>query len=205
MVNGQCKDASGAIYSMEIVPSSLMAQTNRWMLYPKLPQKGITTCGGETILGSEEIKYKFLTMKREFTNLPAHRGIKLYFHMYQIDAYTNESVYFMLNGKKYPYTPTVERKEICGDPLILDSIVKIDLPDDSHIENSLAFEVVVNGKVKVGINNVILFLLNCDGCNNQVAFKLESIPVYSLSTPPVKGLEVKVIFDEPIYNSTAMS
>jgi hypothetical protein len=110
MLNGQCKDTSAAIYSMEIVPSSLMAQTNRWVLYPKLPQKGITTCGGETILGSEEIKYKFLTMKREFTNLPAHRGIKLYFHMYQIDAYTNESVYFMLNGKKHPYIPTVERK-----------------------------------------------------------------------------------------------
>ncbi len=156
-------------------------------------------------MGSEEIKYKFLTMKREFTNLPAHRGIKLYFHMYQIDAYTNDSVYFMLNGKKYPYSPTVERKEICGDPLIFDAIVKMDLADDLHSEGSLMFEVVVSGKVKVGINNVILFLLNCEGCKNQVGFKLESIPVYSLSTPPVKGLEVKVIFDEPISNSTAMS
>lgn len=92
--------------------------------------------------------------------------------MYQIDTYTNESVYFNLNGKRYPYVPSIERKEICGDPLILDSIVKIELFDDTHIENSLTFEVIVNGKVKIGINNVILFLLNCDGCNNQVGFKL---------------------------------
>jgi hypothetical protein len=50
--------------------------------------------------------------------------------------------------------------------------VKIDLPDDTHVDSTLIFQVVVNGKVKVGINNVILFLLNCDGCNNQVGFKL---------------------------------
>lgn len=71
---------------------------------------------------------------------------------------------------------------------MLDSIVKVDLLDETHVEGNLLFEVIVNGKVKVGVNNVILFLLNCDGCNNQVGFKLESIPVYSLSTPPVKGL-----------------
>lgn len=172
MVSGMCKDTSAAIYSREIIPSTLTAQTNNWILYPKLPQKGITTCGGETILGSEEIKYKFLTMKREFTNLPPHRGIKLYFHFYQIDTYTNESVYFMLNGNKYPFVPSVERKEICGDPLVLDSIVKIDLLEGSHVDSTLAFELIVNGKVKVGVNNVILFLMNCDGCNNQVGFKL---------------------------------
>jgi hypothetical protein len=45
MVNGQCKDTSATIYSREIVPSTLIAQTNRWVLYPKLPKKGITACG----------------------------------------------------------------------------------------------------------------------------------------------------------------
>ncbi len=53
MVEGECKDTSAAIYTREIVPSTIMTQTNNWMLYPKLSQKGITTCGGETVLGSE--------------------------------------------------------------------------------------------------------------------------------------------------------
>ena len=50
--------------------------------------------------------------------------------------------------------------------------MKIDLQDDTHVENSLVFEVHVVGKIKVGINNVILFLLECNGCNNQVGFEL---------------------------------
>jgi hypothetical protein len=53
MVNGECKDTSKAVYSREILPATLITQTNNWILYPKLPQKGITTCGGVTILGSE--------------------------------------------------------------------------------------------------------------------------------------------------------
>lgn len=47
-----------------------------------------------------------------------------------------------------------------------------------------------------------MFLLNCDNCNNQVGFEVETIPIYSLTTPPVKGLEVKLIFDEKVNNST---
>lgn len=57
------------------------------------------------------------------------------------------------------------------------------------------FEVNAKGKVKLGINNFIIFLLNCDGCNNVVPFEIESIPVYSLSTPPIKGIEVKILVD----------
>lgn len=52
---------------------------------------------------------------------------------------------------------------------------------------------------------MILFLLNCDGCNNVVPFEIESIPLYSLSTPPVKGVEVKVMFKEALMNSTPIS
>ena len=57
--------------------------------------------------------------------------MKVYFHFYQIDLTTayNQSIYFVLNGKRYPYTPTNERKEICGDPLVLDAIVKVELVD----------------------------------------------------------------------------
>ncbi len=64
-------------------------------------------------------------MKRQFNNLPSHRGVKIFFNFYQIDSYATDSVYFVLNGKKYPYNPSIYRKQICGDPLVLDSVVKI--------------------------------------------------------------------------------
>jgi hypothetical protein len=47
-----------------------------------------------------------------------------------------------------------------------------------------------------------VLLLNCDNCGNQVTFEFETIPMYSLTTPPVKGMEVKVIFGETIRNSS---
>jgi len=67
------------------------------------------------------------------------------------------------------------------------------------------FEVHATGKIKLGLNNFVIFLLNCDGCNNVVPYHIESIPVYSLSTPPVKGIQVKVMFEEAIKNSTLLS
>lgn len=69
----------------------------------------------------------------------------------------------------------------------------------------MLFEIHAVGKIKLGVNNVILFLLNCNGCNNVVPFDIESIPVYSLTTPPTKGVEVKVMFNEGINNSTTFS
>ena len=46
-------------------------------------------------------------MDRHYNNLPSHRGIKVYFHFYQIDLFTNESVYFVINGKRFNYTPSL--------------------------------------------------------------------------------------------------
>lgn len=57
------------------------------------------------------------------------------------------------------------------------------------------FEIYAVGKIKFGVNNFVLFLLNCDGCNNVVTYEIESIPIYSLSTPPIKGIEVKILVD----------
>jgi hypothetical protein len=77
--------------------------------------------------------------------------------------------------------------------------------DENHSDGSFLFEIYAKGKTKLGVNNVIIFLLNCDGCNNVVPFEIESIPLYSLSTPPVKGVEVKVMFKEGLMNSTPIS
>ena len=49
-------------------------------------------------------------MTKQYNNLPSHQGVKIYFNFYQIDNYTNNSVFFVLNGKQYPYAPTLERK-----------------------------------------------------------------------------------------------
>jgi hypothetical protein len=79
-----------------------------WTVYPKLPSKGLDSCGSDAILGSSSIKYKSLWMTRNFNNLPAHTGVKLYMHFYQIDDYPdNGNVYFILNGKRTNYTPQV--------------------------------------------------------------------------------------------------
>jgi hypothetical protein len=74
-------------------------------VYPRLPSKGLDSCGNDAILGSSSIKYKSLWMTRNFKNLPAHTGVKIYFHFYQIDDYSSGSVYFMFNGKRTNYTP----------------------------------------------------------------------------------------------------
>ncbi len=43
-----------------------------------------------------------------------------------------------------------------------------DLP---HITENASLEIIVSGKINVGINNVILFLYNCPSCHkNQVSF-----------------------------------
>jgi hypothetical protein len=71
------------------------------------------------------IQYKFLVMNRTFNNLPSHNGMKIFFQFYQIDDLKSDSVVFVLNGKKIPYVPKVERMQICGDIHIPDAIVKM--------------------------------------------------------------------------------
>lgn len=99
-----CVDTTGALFSSDIfenIPSSLHAP---WKIYPRLQNNGIDSCNGKTILGSSSIKFKFLSMSRSFKNLPAHTGIIIFMHFYQIDDYAkDESVYFKLDDKKIIY------------------------------------------------------------------------------------------------------
>lgn len=42
------------------------------------------------MMGSSDILFKFLSMKRTFTGLPAHIGVTVFFQFYQIDDYSND-------------------------------------------------------------------------------------------------------------------
>jgi hypothetical protein len=55
-------------------------------------------------------------MNRFFKSLPAHKGVSIFFNFYQIDDYAlDQSVYFKLNGQRFNYTPSIERKNLCGN------------------------------------------------------------------------------------------
>lgn len=50
--NQICKDPTDAIYTREIIPNSIVTQTNLWSVYPKLPSGGLDSCANDIILGS---------------------------------------------------------------------------------------------------------------------------------------------------------
>jgi len=50
--NDLCKDPKQSLYSREIVPKNMLVQSNMWSVYPKLPSKGLDSCGSDVILGS---------------------------------------------------------------------------------------------------------------------------------------------------------
>jgi hypothetical protein len=55
---------------------------------------------------------------------------------------------------------------------------------------------------KIGINNVILYLLGRGGAG--APFTIESVPTYSVSTPPIDGMTVKLIFPSAVTNTTKL-
>lgn len=88
--NGFCVDTSGALYDAQIFKDVKTSLEGSWNIYPNLQQFGIDSCANRTILGSSTIKFKFLTMSRNYTNLPTHSGVVILMHFYQIDDYAND-------------------------------------------------------------------------------------------------------------------
>lgn len=117
-------------------------------------------------------------MERKFGGLPSHRGVSVHFILYEIDEYDDfensannlYGVYFKLNSKVYPHTPSKIRKQICGNNS-LDGITKVILNDDAHTGSSLTIGVHAN-RTKIGINNVLVFLKQCSDCSNTVSYEL---------------------------------
>jgi hypothetical protein len=151
------------------MPNIKTTTQNTWTLYPNLPNFGIDSCNNATILGTSSLKFKFLSMNRTYTNLPAHNGIALFFNFYQIDDYApnNSSVYFILNSKYIPYNSSNLKMNICGNSSA-DVIVPTYLQDLTHTDSILKFEIHFNSMGKIGINNVILFLLNSGSGSNAL-------------------------------------
>ena len=99
-----CVDSSNSLFSSEIIPNiALTSQKIAWVNYPNLQNSGIDSCGSSQMIGTSTIKSKFLTMRRQFTSLPAHTGVILYFTFWQIDQnyFPNNNLVFELNGQQY--------------------------------------------------------------------------------------------------------
>lgn len=164
-----CVHSNNALHSSELLPDlSLANQDIVWSYYPNLQNRGIATCGSAQFIGSSTIQFKFLTMRRQFTNLPQHRGVVLYFILYQIDGnyFDSNALSFTLNGQDYtssniPNLSTLNtlRSDLCGNST-QDSRYVLQLKDTSHTESTLDFAVNLASSGKIGISDIQLYLLN---------------------------------------------
>ena len=130
---GFCADDTGALYNADIVNDVNSSLQAPWTIYPRLQNNGIDSCANRIILGSSTIKFKFLSMSRNFSNLPGHTGVVILMHFYQIDDYANdESVYFMVDSQRIVYNVSNIKMELCGNQSA-DAIVplRLDVPDHS--------------------------------------------------------------------------
>lgn len=113
--DGYCVDANSALFSVDIVNGVSNDEDSKWKLYPNLQDGGIDSCGEEFMLGSSDIRFKFLSMNRTFTGLPSHSGVVLLFYFYQIDDLAPGSVQFTLDSEDTPYTLSSLRMNLCGN------------------------------------------------------------------------------------------
>lgn len=150
-------------------------------------------------------------MNRTFTNLPRHTGVALYFTFWQIDEnyFPNDSLAFVLNGVRYTVNNITNisalsnlKMDLCGNSS-LDSRFVVQLEDAGHTVTSLDFSVYLNRMGKIGISNLQLFLMN--STLTPPTFELELMPEYSVSTPPLQGLQVKVKFSKPYFSTTGIN
>lgn len=173
---------------------------NNWVFYPKLQTNGVTTFDNQTIIGSTEVVYKFLTMTRMFTNLPKHTSVGLRFNFFQIDNYENCKVNFFVNENVYPYKSTLNWRNM-GTNSTPDAIVPQDIELPSDISDTVNFTVQMSGECKMGVNSLQLYLYGCPDCNPYLKYRIENMPYYDVSSPPKKGIKVKYIFDTKFNNS----
>lgn len=131
-------------------------------------------------------------MKRTFNDLPAHTGVVVVFEFYQIDDYAeDESVKFILNNSTTIYKPSNLKMDLCGNSSP-DAIVPIYLTDPAHTASTLDFQVSIDRMGKLGIRNLMVFLLNNAG--GVPSYSVDLVPKYSVDTPPVKGLTARLLF-----------
>ena len=156
--DGYCVDASSALFSVDIVDGVSNDEDSKWKLYPNLQDGGIDSCGEEFMLGSSDIRFKFLSMNRTFTGLPSHSGVVLLFYFYQIDDLAPGSVTFTLDSEDTPYQLSPLRMNLCGNASA-DAKVPIRLVRELHRKSTLDFRVRMDSMGKFGISHVMLYLL----------------------------------------------
>lgn len=172
-----CNDEENNLYTVGLSQQWENLTNQGWQLYPRLQSRGIDFCGQYSILGSTQLLYRSLSIKRIFSKLPPHQGITIHIFFYQIDDYdgifNNKSPYsvsFLLDELVILYTPSSSGYDICGNSTY-DSIQKLVLTHPTHQGDSLMFEIRGNNN-KFGISNLLLFLQNCDCKDNGVGYQL---------------------------------
>lgn len=158
-----------------------------------MQNRGIDFCGNHKILGSSVNKFNFLNVSKRISGIPTHTGIVAIFNFFQIDDYPqDDSIYFTFGSNKTIYRPSNLKMNLCGNETA-DAIVPIYLQDTTHTGDTLDFQIQFTRMIKFGMNNFLVYLLRNEDSGPET-FKMTTIPTYSISTPPIKGLTVKLAF-----------
>lgn len=120
-------------------------------------------------------------------------------NLYQIDNYDNSTLTLVFNGVPLNYEPVSYGSNICGNSSY-DAVVKV-LYTVPHNSNSFNLKVILNGRAKVGINNLVIFLQGCTSCANDFGYEIRAIPRYHYNIANT-GIDVWAKFNKDYYNST---
>lgn len=121
-------------------------------------------------------------------------------NLYQIDNYDNQTLTLVYDGVPINYVPVTYGTNICGNSSS-DAVVKA-LYTVPHSSNNFNLKIILNGKAKVGINNLVIFLQGCTSCANDFGYSVRAIPRYSYNVAN-SGIDVWAKFNKNYYNSTA--
>lgn len=113
-------------------------------------------------------------------------------NLYQIDNYNNDTLTLKYDGVQVNYNPVTYGTNICGNSTS-DAVVKVKYTVP-HTASTFNIKIILNGKAKVGINNLVIFLQGCASCKNDFGFSILAIPRYSYSIPN-SGIDVWINFN----------
>ena len=89
---------------------------------------------------------------------------------------------------------------MCGNST-QDTRFVLQLKDTTHTGATLDFTVDLASAGKIGISDVQLYLLG-GVAGGSAPFEVSIMPAYSVSTPAVKGLQVRMVFPQQFVSSS---
>lgn len=76
----------------------------------------------------------------------------------------------------------------------MDTVFTAAITQEQHTAATLTITVQLNAMGKVGLNNLQLYLLNQPPHEQSSPYDIELVPAYSVNTPAVQGMQVKLTF-----------